>query len=97
MFEQLKFTVGNGGINLSQDVATVQDLLNRVPRDYGGPQTMLAVNGILDDSTVEAIQRFQQRHLGKADGVITPNQATFMKLSQAAISRRILNDGKNYL
>jgi hypothetical protein len=52
--------VGNGGANLSKDVKTIQNALNQLSPDQGGPTPPLTVNGSCDTKTREAILQFQK-------------------------------------
>ena len=77
-------SVGRGGLNRSEDVRLVQELLNRHIRP---PQPLLVVNGVVDSRTVAALEAFQrrvvQRH--RPDGRVDPGSPTFVALaSQAA-------------
>jgi peptidoglycan hydrolase-like protein with peptidoglycan-binding domain len=77
-------SVGRLGKNLSPDVKIVQELLNNVPADSGGPLPLLAVDGIAGPKTNSAIQKFQQRQIGfsGADGRVDPNGPTLKKLNE---------------
>lgn len=97
MIEKLKSSVGTGGVNDLQDVTTVQDLLNRVPVQHGGPRSKLKVNGECDANTVQAIRDFQTHHFDNADGLIKPSHFTLQKLAQFAVALPPLNDGIRYL
>lgn len=75
-------SVGRGGVNLESDVATIQEMLNRVPIAEGGPKMPLAVDGKVGQKTIDAIQQFQLHHFGWsiADGRVDPDGATMAKL-----------------
>jgi hypothetical protein len=77
-------SVGAGGVNLPEDVRVIQDLLNRVPAEAGGPVPELVVDGIAGDRTNQAIFDFQLAHFGVAilDGRVDPGQATFRALNE---------------
>jgi peptidoglycan hydrolase-like protein with peptidoglycan-binding domain len=77
-------SVGRMGKNLPADVTTVQELLNNVPADSGGPVPLLAVDGIAGPKTNGAIQKFQQRQIGfsGADGRVDPDGPTLKKLNE---------------
>jgi hypothetical protein len=47
-------SVGRMGKNLPADVTTVQELLNNVPADSGGPVPLLAVDGLAGPNTNSA-------------------------------------------
>jgi hypothetical protein len=78
--------VGRSCINRLQDVAAIQDALNRVPVQQGGtpPNKKLPVNGTCGPQTVEAIQLFQLKQFGwpGADGKVFPNGETHTRLNQ---------------
>jgi peptidoglycan hydrolase-like protein with peptidoglycan-binding domain len=97
MLEKLKSSVGVGGVNDIQDVTAVQDLLNRVPVQFGGPKTKLKVDGKFNSITLQAIQDFQTHQFGNADGVIKPSHYTLQKLAKFAQALPPLNDGLHYL
>lgn len=72
------------GTNLAPDVATVQDLLNGVPHEKGGPNPKLVVDGKAWGPTVLAIKRFQKVACGFAapDGRVDPGLITIKKLNE---------------
>src|SRR5262249_4501497 len=72
--------VGVGGTNAPADVATIQEALNRVPPDQGGPSPPLAGDGIAGKRPIEAISRFQKANVGFADGRVDPDKATIAAL-----------------
>lgn len=45
MAREISAPVGKGGVNNEPDVRIVQELLNKVPEDAGGPRPPLAVDG----------------------------------------------------
>ena len=57
-------SVGQNGRNLKADVTTVQELLNKVPLNEGGPQVPLKVDGLAWTKTIAAIKRFQSINMG---------------------------------
>ncbi len=73
-----------GAVNRLPDVVTVQELLNRVPPEEGGPAPPLAVDGLCGPLTIRAIQAFQLRHFGSRgmDGRVDPNGQTLRKLNE---------------
>jgi hypothetical protein len=79
----IRGSVGRGGQNQSDDVRTVQQLLNqrRTP-----PAQQLTVNGTADDATITAIEDFQRQtvHLSHPDGRVDPNGATLRALNAGA-------------
>lgn len=72
----LMASVGDGGKNLGRDVRTIQAALN-LSGIIPGPIT-LPETGLCNRSTIEAIIRFQQKHLTPmiATGLIEPGDAT---------------------
>jgi hypothetical protein len=77
-------SVGLHGKNLDLDVRTIQDLLNKVPVDQGGPKVPLEIDGICGPLTRGAIQNFQLRQFGwsGADGRVDPGHQTLAKLNE---------------
>lgn len=74
-------SVGRGGRNFpANDVITVQYLLNCVPAAQGGPSKELVVDGAAGPKTIAAIESFQRRHGGVADGRVDPGGATLRAL-----------------
>jgi peptidoglycan hydrolase-like protein with peptidoglycan-binding domain len=67
-------------VNFPSDVKTVQQLLNEVPPESGGPVPALAVDGIVGPKTSAAISKFQQAQFGKSDGLVEPGQRTIQRL-----------------
>ncbi len=81
MAKQIRSSVGRAGRNLpADDVATVQYLLNCVPAAHGGPQRELAIDGMAGPKTVAAIEAFQRRQFGSADGRVDPGGRTLRAL-----------------
>jgi hypothetical protein len=74
MSKSLGASVGQGGLNKSADVMTVQFLLNCVPVSQGGPPKELAVDGLIGPKTVLAIRQFQTTQFGWCDGRVDPEQ-----------------------
>lgn len=74
-------SVGRGGKNYPpSDVMTVQYLLNCVPATQGGPTKELAVDGAAGPKTIAAIEGFQRKLGGFADGRVDPGGATLRAL-----------------
>jgi hypothetical protein len=74
--------VGKGGANQRDDVAAIQDLLNQVPASQGGPLTPIAGIGTCGSETINAIIRFQLRHIPRlADGRVDPGGQTLALLN----------------
>jgi len=84
MARNITASVGSGGTNRFDDVETIQELLNAVPADEGGPNPLLDVDGICGPKTTAAIRHFQQTQFGWAgtDGRVDPNQRTLNKLNE---------------
>ena len=80
MPKKLKRSVGAGGANAYADAATVQYLLNCVPKGAGGPMAELAVDGIVGPLTMAAIRRFQMKTSGKSDGRVDPGGPALAQL-----------------
>lgn len=68
-------------MNRSADVKTIQELLNGVPPQKGGPTVRLDVDGMCGPLTVNAIRTFQQRNGTVVDGRVDVNGRTFQLLS----------------
>ncbi len=83
-------SVGQGGVNKSDDVILIQRLLNSVPTNNGGPATKLVVDGLSGTKTIGSITHFQQRHALRADGRIDPGKGTMKKLIPLLRSQNLL-------
>jgi peptidoglycan hydrolase-like protein with peptidoglycan-binding domain len=83
MAKNIVATVGRGGVNRTEDVRAIQELLNKVPEDAGGLRVKLIVDGICGSATRDAIHRFQVRQFGAtgADGRVDPGGRTLRKLN----------------
>lgn len=77
-------SVGLKGINLPDDVRKIQEALNKIPPSKGGPTVPLAVTGISDERTWQAIHAFQRHHFGwsGADGKVDPGRQTLAKINE---------------
>lgn len=83
--------VGKNCVNRPEDVKTVQELINKVPKSEGGPDPLetqgmeapLVVDGFCGPYTQHAINRFQIKQFGygKTDGVVDPGQRTMERLN----------------
>jgi peptidoglycan hydrolase-like protein with peptidoglycan-binding domain len=73
-------SVGAGGINAKPDTLMIQQLLNSVPRGEGGPDLLLAEDGLIGPKTQAAINKFQKKVLSKPDGRIDPGGPTIKAL-----------------
>jgi hypothetical protein len=82
-------SVGRGGLNRTEDVLLVQELLNLHIR---APQRPLVVDGVMSSRTIAAIEEFQRRvvTIHRPDGRIDPGDRTMAALAcqaeQAPIS-----------
>lgn len=83
MARSISASVGAGGTNRKDDSMTVQDLLNQVPVDKGGPDPLLAVDGLPWQKTIAAIRQFQKVRLNMKfpDGRVDPNGPTLAELN----------------
>jgi hypothetical protein len=84
MARSISASVGLGGKNKKDDSMTVQELLNKVPPDEGGPVPPLAVDGLPWQKTIAAIKNFQKVKVGfkSPDGRVDPNGPTLAALNQ---------------
>jgi hypothetical protein len=85
--------VGLRGVNLRNDVVTVQELLNLVKPAEGGANPQLKVDGVAGPRTRNAIQTFQLKYFGwkLADARVDPGGTTLKKLNEKAASAAITN------
>jgi hypothetical protein len=76
-------SVGISATNLANDVSVIQDALNRVSPDQGGPSPLLVIDGACGPKTKNAIQQFQLKQFGwsGADGKINPGGQTITRLN----------------
>jgi peptidoglycan hydrolase-like protein with peptidoglycan-binding domain len=76
-------SVGHGGLNRTDDVRLVQELLNRHMQP---PQRPLVIDGVMSPRTIAAIEAFQRRvlHLHRPDGCIQPGDPTMVALLRQA-------------
>ena len=74
-------SVGHGGLNRTEDVRLVQELLNR---HLHPPQRPLVVDGVMSPRTIAAIAAFQRRVLNMhhPDGHIQPGDCTIAALTR---------------
>ncbi len=101
MARSITGSVGLGGKNRKDDSMTVQELLNKVPADEGGPVPLLAVDGLPWQKTIAAIKNFQRVHVEMKfrDGRVDPNGPTLAALNtfdKSEIAER-LPPGKCFL
>jgi len=76
-------SVGHGGLNRTDDVRLVQELLNRHMQP---PQRPLVVDGVMSPRTIAAIEAFQRRVLNihRPGGCIQPGDPTMLALMRQA-------------
>ncbi len=74
-------SVGRGGLNRTDDVRLVQELLNR---HLQSPQRPLVVNGVMSPRTIAAIEAFQRRvvNMHRPEGRIDPGDRTMAALAR---------------
>lgn len=84
MARTISASVGKGAVNHKDDSVTVQELLNGVPPEQGGPAPPLKVDGLPWQKTIAAIQHFQKVALGHKwpDGRVDPGGKTLAKLNE---------------
>lgn len=81
----LKATVGHYGVNRTEDVVAIQQLLNQTPVCLGGPVLAIPVNGFCGEQTKSAIMQFQMTHLGgNWNGRVDPGSPALAKMAQLA-------------
>ena len=76
-------SVGRGGLNRSEDVRLVQELLNQ---HLQPPQPPLVVNGVVDSRMLAVLEAFQRRvvQMPRPDGRVEPGSQTFAALAGQA-------------
>ena len=76
-------SVGRGGLNRTDDVRLVQELLNR---HIQAPQRPLVVDGVISSRTIAAIEAFQRRvvNMHRPEGRINPGDRTMAALASQA-------------
>lgn len=90
--------VGRGGQTKGPDVLRVQKALNLVPKQFGGPSPNLPENSVAGQETIAAIEAFQRRHFGSADGRVDVRGRTHRKISSLQPSKiRRMESAENYL
>lgn len=87
-------SVGTGGSNRPNDVRAIQDALNDVDIDDGGPDPLLVVDGIAGRLTCAAILKYQQSHVPVTDGRVDPGGPTLASLNgEGSNSRKAKGSG----
>jgi hypothetical protein len=91
--EEITASVGKNGANKQDDVLIVQVLLNQVPPDEGGPETLLVPDGVSGTTTVAATERFQKHQFGEgsADGRVDSRGGAIKRLNEV-VDAQPLND-----
>ncbi|HYG39771.1 MAG TPA: caspase family protein [Cytophagales bacterium] len=89
--QTISASVGKGGVNNPADVRMIQELLNQIPENDGGPAVPLDTDGLIGKKTIRAIEDYQEAQGLSVDGLITPDGFTFAAL----VSREIPVLGKN--
>jgi peptidoglycan hydrolase-like protein with peptidoglycan-binding domain len=84
MARSISGSVGLGGVNRKTDSMTVQELLNNVAPEEGGPIPALKVDGLPWQKTIAAIKTFQREQCGftTPDGRVDPNGRTLARLNE---------------
>ena len=74
-------SVGHGGLNRTDDVRLVQELLNR---HLQSPQRPLVVDGVMSPRTIATIEAFQRRvvNMHRPEGRIDPGDCTMAALAR---------------
>ena len=83
----LRQAVGRGAAQIGADVLTVQNALNDVAPQLGGPDVKLDSDGRVGKLTLEAIEKFQLFHFGFKDGRVDLFGKTHAKLSSSRPSK----------
>ena len=83
MAKSISASVGKNGVNRTNDVTTVQELLNKVPVTHGRPSPLLEVDGVCGNLTRTAIGDFQKIGCGFKwpDQLISVGGRTWNQLS----------------
>lgn len=84
MAREISQSVGRRGVNVIIDVMTVEELLNGVSPENGGPATDLEVDGQSNHELELAIHRFQLKQFGwsGADARVDPGHQTIRRLNE---------------
>jgi peptidoglycan hydrolase-like protein with peptidoglycan-binding domain len=88
LFFAIKEPVGDTARgNLKSDVKRIQEALNVIADNDGGPSPALVPDGIAGRLTIGAIKKFQQRQLGSHDGRVDPGKRTVVRLNEMQASQ----------
>src|SRR5271165_4037162 len=79
---KIQASVGVGGFNRKEDVLEIQQLLNLIAPDDGGPAPPLAEDGWIGPKTNAAILAFQQFWDTANDNRIDPDGPTLKKMNE---------------
>lgn len=81
---EISASVGEDAHNRVDDVRIIQDALNQVPADSGGPIAPLKVDGLCYGKTLAAIRRFQKEacEFKWPDGRVEPERKTHRRLKE---------------
>jgi peptidoglycan hydrolase-like protein with peptidoglycan-binding domain len=75
-------SVGQGGVNKSSDVLKIQQALNKIPANQGGPIPLLKEDGYIGPKTIGAITKFQKENGGLiTDGRVDVNGPTLARIN----------------
>ena len=83
---EISASVGRGGANRADDVRTIQSALNSQDPIDGGPDIKLVVDGLVGPLTIAAIEKYQRRQLGWADGRVDTDGPTIHALNGESVS-----------
>lgn len=90
----IRGSVGMKGHNNPADVKTVQQFLNAVPQMKGGPDVLLAEDGLCGPKTQAAISKYQSKVLNRSDGRVDPQGPTIKLLTQYIVGTPAVPYGK---
>ena len=86
--------------NQPDDVKIVQNLLNKMAVDQGGPAPLLKVDGLCGPLTIDAIKKFQQKQFPTrtVDKIVDPHHHTIYRLNTLAfpeVDKDLITLGRN--
>jgi peptidoglycan hydrolase-like protein with peptidoglycan-binding domain len=87
-------SVGVGGANRRADVKTVQQLLNALSPLEGGPNFLLAEDGLVGPKTRDAISKYQSQVLRFSDGRVDVDGPTIKRLTKTIVDSPTVPFGK---
>lgn len=96
---EISAAVGENAPNRLTDVRVIQDALNQVPPNRGGPSPPLKVNGLCFGKTLAAIRKFQKEPCGFKwpDGRVDPEGKTHLHLRDFFIAANPYTVSRVYL